>query len=57
MSNPNERLDLSDYPRPDGYCEALDKECSLFILGKYTARDEIDCPEWQDTHDGELSYH
>lgn len=51
MPDPNEILDISDYPIPDGVCPELERKCTWAINGSCTLTHKFQCPEWQDTHD------
>jgi hypothetical protein len=59
MPDPNERLDTSDYPVLYDVCPHLKRvtACTWLIKGECTVSNKFQCPEWQDTHNGELSHH
>ena len=45
MSDPNERLDLSDYPIPNGTCSLHEKSCEWAVSGECTIVQGAQCPE------------
>lgn len=44
MPDPSERLDLNDYPAPDGWCPEKERDCVWAIHSECTIVDGYECP-------------